>query len=99
MRRHQVRPLEGPADSILGHVCEERTGGLWRRKRVRKLQPMDATIADFSAELEDPGPGPEENTLRHEKRRLVWAALAALPASSREILVLRDFHDLTYDTI
>ena len=54
---------------------------------------------DLAAHIQDPAAGPEETLLRHERRRRLWAALADLPAGSREILLLRDFHDLTYDQL
>jgi RNA polymerase sigma-70 factor (ECF subfamily) len=96
--RHQDRldPQRSVKPWIL-QVVRNQVKDLWRRKRVRREQPLEPAIADFSAELEDPAPGPDQNALRHEKQRLVWAALASMSASSREILVLRDFHDLTYD--
>jgi RNA polymerase sigma-70 factor (ECF subfamily) len=45
------------------------------------------------------GPDPEENALSGDRRRHVAAALAALPAEAREILVLREIDDLPYKEI
>jgi RNA polymerase sigma factor (sigma-70 family) len=36
---------------------------------------------------------------REELRRRVWRAIAALPADHPEIMVLRDFHGLSYDEL
>ena len=47
----------------------------------------------------DEEPDPEENVLAGDRRRHVAAALAALPADAREILVLREIEDLPYKEI
>ncbi|HTR88224.1 MAG TPA: sigma-70 family RNA polymerase sigma factor [Reyranella sp.] len=44
-------------------------------------------------------PDPEQNALAGDRRRHVAAALAALPAEMREILVLREIEDLSYKEI
>jgi RNA polymerase sigma factor (sigma-70 family) len=45
------------------------------------------------------GPDPEQSALAGDRRRQVAAALAALPAESREVLVLREIEDLSYKHI
>jgi RNA polymerase sigma-70 factor (ECF subfamily) len=45
------------------------------------------------------GPDPEQSALAGDRRRQVAAALAALPADVREILVLREVEDLSYKQI
>jgi len=45
------------------------------------------------------GPDPEQSALAADRRRQVAAALAALPAEVREILVLREIEDLSYKHI
>jgi RNA polymerase sigma-70 factor (ECF subfamily) len=45
------------------------------------------------------GPDPEQSALAGDRRRQVAAALAALPADVREILVLREIEDLPYKQI
>ena len=45
------------------------------------------------------GPDPEQSALAGDRRRQVAAALAALPAEAREILVLREIEDLSYKRI
>lgn len=44
-------------------------------------------------------PDPEQQALASDRRRHVAAALAALPAEAREILVLREIEDLAYKDI
>ena len=45
------------------------------------------------------GPDPEQSALAGDRRRQIAAALAALPAEAREVLVLREIEDLSYKHI
>jgi len=45
------------------------------------------------------GPDPEQSALAGDRQRQIAAALAALPAEAREILVLREIEDLSYKHI
>jgi RNA polymerase sigma-70 factor, ECF subfamily len=45
------------------------------------------------------GPDPEQSALASDRRRHVAAALAALPAEAREVLVLREIEDFSYKEI
>ena len=56
--------------------------------------PLDA-IEDRA----DDGPDPEQSALAGDRRRQIAVALAALPAESREVLVLREIEDLSYKRI
>jgi len=55
------------------------------------LEALETRAAD--------GPDPEQSALAGDRRRQVAAALAALPAESREVLVLREIEDLSYKHI
>ncbi len=57
----------------------------------RPLEEIEERAAD--------GPDPEQSALAGDRRRHVAAALAALPAEAREILVLREIEDLAYKDI
>src|SRR6201987_4477987 len=65
-----------------------------RTRRGAHDQPLDV-VEDRPAE----GPDPEQSALEGDRRRHVAAALAALPAEAREILVLREIEDLSYKHI
>lgn len=54
---------------------------------------------DLAAHLAATTPDPEQALGRRERARGVWRAIGALSADHREILVLRDFHDLAYAEI
>ena len=62
----------------------------FRAKRAGE-QPLEV-VENRAAE----GPDPEESAVASDRRRHVAAALAALPAEAREILVLREIEDLSY---
>jgi RNA polymerase sigma factor (sigma-70 family) len=66
---------------------------LGKRKGAEKvsLEAVEERAAD--------GPDPEQSALAGDRRRQVAAALAALPAEAREVLVLREIEDLSYKHI
>jgi RNA polymerase sigma-70 factor (ECF subfamily) len=57
----------------------------------RPLEEIEDRAAD--------GPDPEQSALAGDRRRHIAAALAALPAEAREILVLREVEDCSYKHI
>jgi RNA polymerase sigma-70 factor, ECF subfamily len=65
-----------------------------RTKGGANDRPLDE-IEDRAAD----GPDPEQSALAGDRRRHVAAALAALPADAREILVLREIEDCSYKHI
>jgi RNA polymerase sigma factor (sigma-70 family) len=71
----------------------------WRRRRVRRTRSIDAAPEGLAAELVDPTPTPEEAAGTRELRRRVWRAISRLSPDHREIVVLRDFHGLSYEEI
>jgi RNA polymerase sigma-70 factor (ECF subfamily) len=88
-----------PVRPWLFRVVRNRVNDLWRRRQVRRSQSLEGPAGDLAAQLRDPAGNPEENARRRELRRHLWQALADLPAAKKEILVLRDFHDLSYAEI
>ena len=79
-------------------IIRNQVRDLWRRRQRR---PGDsAPDADsLTSQLVSSGPSPEADLRRQQLREEVWRALAKLPAEKREIIVLRDFHDLAYNDI
>ena len=47
----------------------------------------------------DTAPMPDDGLIAEEQRRRVHAAIAMLPVQFREVIVLREFHDLSYREI
>jgi RNA polymerase sigma-70 factor (ECF subfamily) len=90
-----LRQLTGErlADAHRRHVLAA------RRSVTREQPPVpalpDASAADLVGRLIGSGTGPSEAARRHELRERVRAALAALAASDREVLVLRHLEQLS----
>jgi RNA polymerase sigma-70 factor (ECF subfamily) len=68
------------------------------RKR-RPTASLDEAKASFGREPVDGQPMPDVHMLRRERVQLVHAALAALSAEYRQILVLRELEGCRYDQI
>ena len=64
------------------------------RKRRAAEQPLEVV-----ENQPDEGPTPEQAAIVGDRRRQVAAALAALPAEARDILVLREIEDFSYKEI
>jgi RNA polymerase sigma-70 factor (ECF subfamily) len=80
-------------------IVRNQARDLWRRQRVRRTEPIDGSGEGLAAELVVLVPNPEETAGREELRRRVWSALSRLSEGQREIVVLRDFHGLSYEEI
>ena len=63
---------------------------------LRRRKPHDA---DAVTELTDAAPAPDEAAARGELAQIIRRELDMLPAEQREIILLRDFHDLSYGEI
>lgn len=79
-------------------IVRNQVRDLWRRRQRR---PGDGLVDGeaLASQLVDPSADPEADLRRQRLRERVWRALARLPAAKREIVVLRDFHDLSYSDI
>ena len=88
---------ERPVRPYLLRIVRNRAMDLWRRRRIRRAESLDA--GELPLQIADDRPGPEERSRRAELRRRVWRAVSELAPAKREILVLRDYHDLAYAEI
>jgi len=80
-------------------IVRNQARDFWRRKRVRRAESIEANPDGLLSQMADSAPDPEEAVHRMELRRRVWRAIAALSEDHREIVVLRDFHGLSYDDL
>lgn len=62
---------------------------------IRRRRPVDPDVDALSA----PGPGPQEMLESSQRDRALHAALARLSPEQRQIIVLRDYMDLSYAEI
>ena len=75
-------------------IVRNRARDLWRSRAAGPSESLDAR-PNLTDHLAARSGDPEQETTRRERARRVWSALGALSDPHREILVLRDFHDLT----
>lgn len=74
---------------------------LRRRQRVRRHDSIDERTDEGTLRFEpvDDEADPEGDAAQAQLRRRLWEALHDLKDAHREILVLRDYHDLSYSEI
>ncbi|MEM1202366.1 MAG: sigma-70 family RNA polymerase sigma factor [Acidobacteriota bacterium] len=93
--RRPVRPW-------LYQIVRNRVLDLHRRRKVRKHDSLDASAADEerpTLQLVDESVDLEKDAARSQLQRKLWQALGELSHNQREILVLRDYQDLSYSEI
>ena len=84
----------------LFRIVRNRAIDSYRRGVVRRGPSLDTGAFDGSAiDPVDPASGPHENSVRLDLQRRIWQCLRALSVQHREILVLRDYQDLSYREI
>ena len=78
-------------------IVRNQVRDLWRRRQRR---PGDGLVDGeaLAGQLVDSA-NPEADLQRQQLRKSVWRAVATLSETKREIIVLRDFHDLSYKDI
>jgi RNA polymerase sigma-70 factor (ECF subfamily) len=91
-RERSIRPW-------LFAIVRNQVRDLWRRRKRRPGDRAGEAGEALARHLVDPTPNPEAGLRRTELQQRVWHAIAALPPAKREVIVLRDFHDLSYSDI
>lgn len=81
--------------TLARNVCRNHQRTLRRRAPERWYALPEEALAG----LPDRGPGPQVRCEHGEAQRVIGAALARLPAWQREVLVLREWQDLSYAEI
>lgn len=88
-----------PVEPWLYQIVRNRVRDLARRDRLRQHDSLDAWLENAGREVKDGAPGPAAEVEEIEARRELWRGISNLLDNHREILLLRDFHDLTYREI
>ncbi len=96
LQRFDVRR---PLKPWLYQIVRNRVVDLYRRRRVRRHEPLDRGDDAPALQLRDLRVDPERDAARSELRSRLWQALDELSPKQREILVLRDYQDLSYAEI
>ena len=98
-RRLDRFDADRPVEPWLYQIVRNRVRDLARRDRVRQHDSLDAWLESGGREIRDNAPSPASQMEQIESRREVWRGISNLGEDHREILVLRDFHDLSYRQI
>ena len=69
------------------------------RRSKRTVDGVSLDDEDINLEVRDRAPTPEQHIEGQETRRLLHEGLAALPEDYRQVLVLRELEQLSYDEI
>ena len=71
-----------------------------RRKNVRRADSLDSDGYEGEAlEIVDQDEDAARRAVSQERREIVWNSLGRLPENHREMVVLREYQDLSYQEI
>ena len=87
-----------PVRPWLFAIVRNRARDLWRSRAARPNESLDAR-PDVAEHIAAPAGDPEQQAALRQRARRIWSAIATLSHAHREMLVLRDFHDLSYAEI
>lgn len=88
-----------PVQPWLFRIVRNKAYDLGRRHKVRRAQSLDELLEKgMPAPVQDL-PHPTARLEQRDLRKRVWSALRNLPDKQREILVLREYQDLSYGEI
>lgn len=90
---------ERPLRPWLARIVRNRVYDVRRRRRARPAVSLDSLVEDGFPESTTPELGPDDRFARRQLQRRIWSALHELTDAHREILVLRDYQDLSYAEI
>ena len=91
--------IDRPLKPWLYQIVRNRVRDLRRRDRLRRHESLDALREDGRPEEPDRRASPVEDAERRQLQKRVWRSLAELSEAHKEILVLRDYQDLSYREI
>jgi RNA polymerase sigma-70 factor (ECF subfamily) len=88
-----------PVEPWLYQIVRNKARDLMRRERLRRHESLDAWLARGHLEPVDPSADPAVVAEQSDLRQRIWRSISELSGAHREILVLRDYHDLSYREI
>jgi RNA polymerase sigma-70 factor (ECF subfamily) len=97
---HRFDP-DRPVKPWLFQIVRNRARDILRRRKVRKHDSIDDRDdeGNLRFELLDPKADPERDTQAIRLQAHLWKTLDLLSENQREILILRDYQDLSYAEI
>ena len=92
--------LGRPLKPWLYQIVRNRAVDLHRRRKVRRHESLDVEDEDGRTfQIRDEAADPEGDLAETQLRTRIWQAIQKMSAKQREILVLRDYQDLSYNEI
>ena len=88
-----------PVDPWLFGIVRNQARDAARREKVRRHDSLDAWLEAGGQKAADDDTDPAAAAERHELQRRVWRGISELADAHREIVVLRDYHGLSYREI
>ncbi|MEM1247390.1 MAG: RNA polymerase sigma factor [Acidobacteriota bacterium] len=90
-----------PVEPWLRRIVRNRAIDVLRRLKVRRHEPLELVGPDGSDERQVPDPRVDvaAEVQRRERQRILYDCLQVLSDEHREIVVLRDYQDLSYEEI
>lgn len=95
----EVFDIGRPIQPWLFRIVRNKAYDLGRRKKVRRAESLDDLLERGMPAPVQAGPHPVESLELAQLRREVWRGLNRLNEAQREILVLREYQDLSYGEI
>lgn len=83
----------------LFRIVHNRVRDVQRRRQRRKTDSLECLLEDRGKQPVSAEPSPEKQLRRRRLQERLWKHLAHLSLPHREILVLRDYQDLSYSEI
>jgi RNA polymerase sigma-70 factor (ECF subfamily) len=91
-RLDRSRPVRPWVYQIVRNLVRDRR----RRQALRRADSLETLVAEGTFEPADRALNPEAQAIRRDLQRRLSAALAGLTEQQREVVVLRDYQDLSY---
>jgi RNA polymerase sigma-70 factor, ECF subfamily len=82
---------------VVNHCTNVREYQYRRKKELH--EPLEGTNLDFPREIESKGLGPQKSLEKQELKDMIHQSLAQLTDQQRDILILRDIQEFSYDEI
>lgn len=84
---------------LVNHLSDFQKGFRRERRSVTRQQSLEGIVDRSSAMLRNLGPSPSQEAQRREAAVLVADASAGLEPDDRDVIILRNFHELDWNAV
>jgi RNA polymerase sigma-70 factor (ECF subfamily) len=95
---HRFKP-EADFFPWLYQIIKNLSLNLLRKRSTQRQQSLDAMMDEGHVQFADPKPNARDICARNEMQRLLWEAIERLKPHSREIILMKHFHHMSYQQI